>query len=1079
MKIHILAFWIVTMTTVPISMQASKHSKSSYLPSNTANRFSETAAGKDGYDQTQKKITGVVQDENGEVIIGATIKVVGTSQGVISDIDGKFQIEAPAKSVLEVSYVGYSTRKVSINNQTFLKIILKQDVQALDEVVVVAYGTKDKATVTGALSTMSSKELTKIPVASVTNLLAGSMPGVTSVQTTGQPGRDEASIYVRGGGSLTDAASKPLILVDGIERDFNSLDPNEIESVSVLKDASSTAVFGVRGANGVILVTTKRGVTEKPSISVSSSLSLQQPIALVQQTNSYDYARFFNLRQQLDGVTDPTMYFTKEQVEAYRTGSEPILYPSTDWGDYMFNDFMLQSKNNVNITGGTDLVKYFVSIGYLYQNGIIKQGLYTPYDNNYRFERYNYRANLDFTPTKTTTIKINIGGNVGKTQEPNSVNGESPWTYAQTWSQPFASPGLVNGVRTIVNRSMLPAALQGDPLRDGFYPFAGYGYKQETKMKLNMDLELIQKLDFITKGLSIGIKGAYDNRFNLTKNRTGGGVAYQQASYKTFLEDSSILPTDPFYDKTIVYTPLGSNIPLSYSEYNSADRNWYIEAKINYDRKFGDHNLSGLLLYNQSRDYYPMTATGKSADYVYIPRGYVGLVGRVTYDYLSKYLLDVNMGYNGSENFAPGKTRFGLFPSFSAGWVISAEKFMERQKVFDYLKLRVSWGRVGSDVGTSARFMYMPAVWSQNGTYSFGVYNTNGTPIYQMGSLGNDDITWETADKQNYGIDMRFLNGRLSVTADYFMEHRKDILITPNSTPSIIAMTLQNMNLGKVDNHGYELSLGWRDQIDDWSYHVKGNISYSKNKIVYMDEVPNEYSYMDQTGGSTGRQTGLYRFERLYQYSDFIDDGSGNLKLKPEFPQPYVTVTPGDAMYADLNKDGIVDSSDRETTGYSTRPEYMFDLNAGFEYKNFAFSMQWLGATHVDKMLDKAYRIPFTDSGRRGLLQYFVDDCWTPYNQSGTLPRPATASQSWNSENSTLWLRDASYLRLKSVSMSYTLRHSKLRNKLGINSLVFTLSGYNLLTFSPLDILDPETITSGGGVYPMVRLYNLGLTVNF
>lgn len=1021
------------------------------------------------------KITGKVIDTLNEGIPGANIAVKGNSTlGTIADANGNFTIDVPDReAILVVSFIGYATQEIVVGNKKNITVTLIEDTQNLEEVVVIAYGTKTKATITGALSTIDNKELIKSPVASVTNVLAGALPGVSSVQSTGQPGRDAASIYVRGCGSLNNGRAKPLILVDGIERDFSQIDPNEIESISVLKDASSTAVFGVRGANGVVLVTTRRGTTGKPSISVRTSLGLQQPISLVEQTGSYEFARFWNMKKEADGITDPKLYFTREQVEAYRTGSDPIMRPNVSWKDYMFNDVFLQSKNNVNISGGNDNIKYFVSVGYLYQNGLLKQFESLPYDNNYRYDRYNYRANIDANLTKTTTLKLNIGGILGKSQEPRAVEGiENTWVYATVWSIPFSGPGIINGKRTVVSDDFLPL---GEVVRDGLSTFYGFGYNQHYDTKLNFDVDLTQNLDFLTKGLNVSVKGAYDNTFKLNKYRAGNGMESQVVYYKSYLDDSTKPQTDPDYDKTVVFVPhpWQQDTPLSYSEDYGRDKNWYLEARVNYNRDFGDHKVSGMVLYNQSRNYYPET-------YTYIPRGYIGLVGRATYDYQTKYLLDLNIGYNGSENFAPGKTRFGVFPSVSAGWVMSAEKFMENQKIIDYLKWRVSWGKVGSDVG-SARFMYMPSIWQSSGEYSFGVNNPVMSPAFGLGTPGNTLVTWDTAQKQNYGIDLKVLDNRMSLNVDYFIEHRDGILITPRSVPGIIATSLPDLNIGKVDNQGYEIAIGWDDVIGkDFHYHVNANMSYARNKIIFQDEVPNEYDYMNTTGGPTGRQSGLFEYMRLYQYSDFIQNENGELSLKPELPQPYVKVYPGDAMYADLNNDNIVDGNDKMVTGYSDRPEYVFGLNGSFEWKGFNFSMQWTGATHVNKMMEIEYRIPFTNAGGRGLLSYFYEQCWTPEHQLGaTLPRAAETSESWNSESSTLWLRDASYVRLKSASLGYTFSNKPVLKKLGIKSLGLTLSGYNLLTFSPLDIIDPEGLTTNIGDYPLVKLYSFGLNVNF
>lgn len=1040
-------------------------------------------------DTPSRKITvrGTVRDAGGNVLIGVSVVEKGTTNETATDANGLYSIDVKsAEAILTFSYLSYKTVESAVSTRTQLDVTLEEDAARLDDVVIIGYGAQTKASITGALATVDTKELVKAPVASITNVLAGSVPGVATVQTSGQPGNDAATIYIRGVGSLNSNYAAPLVLVDGVEREFSQIDPNEIENFSILKDAASTAVFGVRGANGVILITTKRGQEGRPSISVSSITGVQQPLSYVQQTGSYEYARFWNIKQQNDGVTDKTQYFSREAIEAYRTGSDPIMYPNVRWKDKMFNSVFLQTKNNINISGGGQNVRYFVSLGYLYQNGVLKQTKYLDYDNNYSYNRYNYRANVDFDLTRTTALKIGIGGNVGKSQNPLTVADGNEWVYATIWAVPMSSPGFVNGKRTLIPDGFIPSTIE---LRDGYSTFFGYGYEQIYRTTLNCDAEIVQNFDFLTKGLSVSIKGAYDNRFNLTKSRTANGwrQEYQRAYYKSYLEDPTKPQTDPDYDKTIVYIPASEaapdyskDQPLNYSENDyGRDRNWYIEAKINYSRSFGvsgDHKVSAMFLYNQSRDYYPVAGGGT---FQYIPRSYVGYVGRVTYGYRNKYLVDVNIGYNGSENFAPGKTRYGAFPSASVGWVLSEEGFMRHQNAISYLKFRASWGRVGNDL-SGARFMYMPSVWSQNGSYSFGINNPNSLEAYGEGTLGNTDVTWETADKQNYGIDANFFSDRLSLNFDYFFEHRTGILLSPNSTPGIIAAGLPALNIGEVDNHGYEIALGWKETTRrGFNYYVNANVSFARNKILYMDEVKSQFAYQHQTGGPTGRYTGLYKFERLYQNSDFTVDSKGNMVLDSSLPQPYVAVAPGDAMYADLNGDGIVDSDDTMVTGYSTRPEYVFGLNAGFNWKGLNFSMQWTGATHVNKMMEIEYRIPYTNAGGRGLLQYFYDDCWTPEHQTGTLPRAAEKSEVWNSSASTLWLRNARYLRLKTLSVGYTFSNSKRLASVGIKKLGISLTGYNLLTFTPLDFIDPESLTNNNGAYPLVKVYSVGLNVTF
>ena len=1027
-------------------------------------------------------VKGTVRDVENEPIVGAFVQEKGTRNGVTTDLDGNWSIAVSSPdAVLLFSCLGFRDIEMPASSNAVANITMQEDMQRLDEVVVIGYGTQTKATITGSLSVVDTKELIKPPVSSITNVLAGSVPGVATVQTTGQPGEDAASIYIRGVGSLSSSASAPLVLVDGVERDFSQIDPNEIENFSILKDAASTAVFGVRGANGVILITTKRGQEGKPNISISTNTGLQQPSTMVSQVGSYEYARYWNMKMQNDGETDPRRYFTDYAIEAYRTGSDPLFYPNVNWKERVFNDVFVQTKNNINISGGGKVARYFVSMGYLYQNGVLKQVESLPYNNNYNYNRYNYRANLDFSLSPSTTMKFNIGGYVGKQQAPLSIKVDgTEWNSVTIWTVPLVSPGLIDGKRTRVPASSVPTGLELN--RDGYFTFFGRGYEQYYNTTLNIDVEINQRLDFITDGLSLTLKGAYDNAFNIHKKRESWADDYNEIYYASYYDDPTKPMTDPDYDRSIVMIPRGTADILRYSEENGRDRNWYLEGKINWDRAFGpkgQHKVSAMFLYNQSRDYYPKYSTGETSSYQYIPHSYVGFVGRATYNYKGKYLADLSIGYNGSENFAPGKTRYGAFPSGSIGWVISEEGFMKNQNFISYLKLRASLGKVGNDLGTT-RFMYMPTTWVSNGNYNFGETNPNSSEAYGEGVIGNDGVTWETAVKQNYGIDAEFLRHRLSLNFDWFFEHRTGILLKPNNTPAIIAYTLPSMNLGEVNNHGYEISLGWSDKTKSgFEYFATANVSFARNKIIFMDEVVSEFPWQNQTGGSVGRYTGLYKFVRLYQYSDFTEGPDGTLVLNPELPQPSSPVYPGDAMYEDVSGDGIVNSDDTMVTGYSTIPEYVFGLNAGFNFKGFNFSMQWTGATNVNKLMDEEYRIPFTNAGGRGLLDYFYEDGWTVENQDGTLPRASEKSETWNSQPSTLWLRDASYLRLKTVTLGYTFPGKGWLKAIGVKSLNVSFSGYNLLTFTGLDFIDPESLTDRNGAYPLVKIYSLGLNLTF
>ena len=1021
-------------------------------------------------------VKGRVLDNQSLPVIGAGVTIKGTTTGVATGIDGDFSLTVPNEdAVLVAASLGYVSKEVKVGKQRDLVIILDEDSESLEATVVVAYGTQKKATVTGALTTIDSKALVKAPVADVTNVLAGQMPGVSTVQESGQPGEDYAKIYIRGVSSLNEGTSSPLILVDGVERPLNTVDPNEIENLSILKDAASTAVFGVRGANGVIIVTTKRGDAGKPKITASTITGVQMPMAYVTQCSSYDFARYYNVRSWNDGLTD--RLFTKEAIEAYRTGSDPLMFPNMQWHELMFRKAFMQTKNNINISGGSDKVRYFVSMGYMYQDGLLKQIPGLSYDNNYAYSRYNYRANLDFKLTETTDMKLNISGVIGDKQEPIYKDHNNVWMLTLLWAHPTSSPGIVNDMPfTVVSSHAIP----GISMWNGYEYYYNTGYTNKYKTTLGLDLNLTQRLDFITEGLSVGFKGSYDTTMQITKKHSGGSGLKQTIEYQGWLDGLDDM-SDPAFDKTIVYRISGSVTPLSYSESHDDDKSWYMEARMDYNRKFaGKHAVSGLLLYNQSRDYYP-------SSYEWLPRGYVGWVARATYGYMDKYLVDVSAGYNGSENFYPGKTRYGFFPSMSLGWVVSEEPWMKKVAWVDYLKLRGSIGKVGNDIGDSNRFMYMDATWSEDGSYYFGIGNTSGVPRYSLSTPGNKEVTWETALKSNIGIDLEFFKNRLRFSGDLFYEERSGILVSPTSLPAIIASSLPSMNLGQVNNRGYEVELGWKDHVGDFTYDLNANVTFARNKIISMDEVEPAEEYQRRTGGSTHRHM-LYQFVRLYQKTDFYTDADGVQRLNPELPQPVSTVYPGDCMYEDLNNDHTIDGLDKKVDGYPDRPEYVFGSNWKFGWKGFNLQLNWIAATNVSREMNADYRIPFTNSANgRGLLQYFADNCWidndnpwAPGREDGTLPRFTNTNSEWNSYDSTLWTVDSSYLRLKSASFGYTFSRNKFFDKLGIRSMGIMFTGYNLLTFTKMKIQDPETNSDDSdGTYPLVKTFNLALNVNF
>ena len=1036
----------------------------------------------------------VVDDRTSEPLVGATVKVKGSTIGTITDIDGNFALDIPdniSPIVFEVSYMGYASKEAAPAKTTGFTIRLAEDSQTLEEVQIIAYGKQSKMSVTAAISSIDTKELLKSPSGSVANALSGAVTGLSSIQPSGQPGAENPSIYIRGTGSLSDELSKPLILVDGVERSFFQMDSHEIESITVLKDAASTAVFGVRGANGVVLVTTRRGVSGKPVISLNSSFGLTQALRNLKGVDSYTYATLYNEAQLSDNpsLTESQLGFSPFVMDMFRTNEDPIMFPNVDWNDYLFKNLAWQTQHNLTLSGGGERFRYFVSLGYLLQDGMLKQ-LGESYDPNYQYKRFNYRSNVDIDITKSTLLKVNIGGHVGAKREPRT---DELWRKV-LWSTPFSSPGIVDGklISNIYSNRYISIGERSCPL-DYYY---NYGYNVDTDNVLNLDLALEQKLDFITPGLSMNIKGAYNTNYNVKASRTPSGAdSMCTPIYLGSIETPGMDFWDPRFDRTIVYQTdgvSGLHEQMSYGEEVGRGRNWYGEFSLNYSRSFGDHDVSALFLYNQSKKYYPETKIDGKVFYMDIPTAYVGYVGRMTYAYKKRYMVDLNAGYNGSENFAPDK-RFGFFPAVSAGWILSEEKFMKKQKVIDFLKLRASYGIVGNDKMENARFLYMAGAWSGyntvakgQGSWQFGKDGGTGLlPDAKENTMGNPDVTWEKVAKQNYGIDLKMFDSRLSLTADVFFEKRKDILSTRNTLPAITDINLPKINLGKVNNHGYELSLGWNDRAGKVDYWLKANVSYAKNKIIYMDEVvPNE-PYMAETGRSTGLTYG-YIFDRFLQKDDF--DADGNLKKDENgrqiLPQMALgTPRPGDALFKDLNGDGVINGDDKTRFGYAERPDYVFGFLGGLKWKNFEFSMQWTAAMNASRILDGEYRNAFGSTNSRMLLKFLADGRWTEENPNSRFPRLTFMNKSHYLQTSDLWLMNGSYLRLKTAEISYTLPQKDFLKKVGIESVRFYCNGYNLLTlFSDLnDIdIDPEGVTDGGNNnYPNIRIYNFGVNISF
>lgn len=1008
----------------------------------TAATFAQTAT-----------VSGVVKDDTGEPVIGAGVLVKGTTLGTITDIDGHFSFRADdLNGVLVVSFVGMETQEIPMKGKGTFDIVLKSSNTLLEEVQVVAYGAQKKVTLTGSISSVNTDELLKVPTASIGNMLSGVLSGVSSIQSSGQPGGDDPDVFIRGISTLNTMNAKPLYLVDGVERSFFQIDPNEVENITILKDASSTAVFGVRGANGVIIVTTKRGKEGKAKINASFSYGIQTPTRMPEFVNSYDYATFLNEAYTNDGK-DPK--FTPEAVEAFRTHSNPIIYPDTDWMELLFKSSAPQTQGNVNISGGTERVRYFISMGMLDQKGFFKNHD-TRYDANFNFNRYNYRANLDIDFTKTTLVAINMGGRVEKRNFPRSGDDINQLFRRIYWATPFSGPGIVDGKWIKGNSQYLPVGLS-----DGLGNIYGRGYGSKTTNVVNLDLALTQKLDFVTKGLQFKIKVAYNSGYDHTKERATSIESYQPWYRKdvTWMEHPA--GSDP---NEVVYIQDGEAGLISYAESFGKSRDWYAEASFDWKRDFDLHHLSALALYNQSKTYYP------DSDYPGIPRGYVGLVGRVTYDYDNKYLIEGNVGYNGSENFAPGN-RYGFFPAVSGGWVLTQEEFLKDNPVVNFLKIRASYGIVGNDryhpygTGFMDRFLYLPNSYFIGSGYQFGT-GTSWSPGAYEKSFGNSGLSWEKSAKQNYGIDFSLFNQKLSGSIDYFYEKRTDILAKASTDPIIHAMSLPVLNLGIVSNKGVELNLKWNHKINSFRYWTNLNVSYAKNKIVYQDEVPSEYTYILKTGHPVGQPFGLKVRGFYYEGMEDVADHSYVLKE-------------GDVVYEDLNHDGKIDDNDKTAIGYPSYPLLNAGLTLGFEYKGFDFSMLWVGATKTSRVLEETFRKPLGETYDRSLMSHQFTDRWTPETAAtAKLPRATIDGVKNNYRDSELWVKDASYLRLKNIEIGYNFR-LPFMPKIGMEKMRVFMTGYNLLTFDKLKISDPESMSSGVPQYPVMRVINFGLNVSF
>ena len=994
-------------------------------------------------------IEGSVADKSGEPLVGVTMLVKGTSIGTTTDAKGYYRLDVPAGSTLSATYIGYIGYEVRIGRAGVYDITLTEDTKSIDEVIVVGYGSVTRKAMSGAVSTLKTDEIMKAPVGNVSGALAGRVPGLMTKQSGGQPGDDNTSLRIRGLGTY--GSGGVLVLVDGVERPYTQLDPEEIESFTVLKDAASTAVYGIRGGDGVLLVTTKRGKLGEPKVSFTANFALQSPTRMPQSVNSYDYARLYNEGFLNDNPGGESPY-TEEVIQKYRDHSDPLFYPDADWVKLATRKFSQQQKYNVNVSGGTKFARYFVSLGFLNQGGMQKEmNKQYDYSNRDDYRRLNVRSNIDMSVTKSTTVSLTIGVASGhKQRTPGDASVNSLFRYLCT-TPPNVTPGIWDG-----KYIMLESAItKRNPLHS-----MTLGIKDIYENRLDATLEVKQNLDFITKGLKFKAMGAFDNGYAQTTERT----KTEQLFYPKYIEDGDAQRL-VFYSET---DPGQLSSPSN--TFSARMKRYYGNFSLSYEASFGKHNVAALALFSLSKKYYNVGAPA------YVPSGYIEYVGRVSYNYDHKYLVEFNLGVNGSEQF-PANQRFGWFPAVSAGWVISNEKFFKdaiSSKWISYLKLRASYGEVGNDKNGNERFLYLPASYTSVGNDYRNSFALGESPVVQTSvkedKPGTPNVTWERARKQNYAIDLKMFRDKFFLTVEYFIDKRSGILWGLNTLPDITGMQSGTYNIGRARNHGVEFEAGWSQSVGDWSYFVRGNYSFARNKILYQDEAKDfDNPNLWKTGRRIGEIFG-YVQEGFFKSQEEID----------AWPSQFgVELKPGDVKYRDVNGDGVVDTKDQVPIGHPNFPEISYGLSGGFSYKNFDLSFLFQGAANFSLTLAGGFQKPFDSLGT--IFEHQQKWRWTPENADrAKYPRLSVShATAQNYYNSTIWVKDASYLRLKNVEIGYEFP-KRLISKLRLSSLRVYLSGQNLFTVDRLDgIIDPENKTGEMINYPQQRVFNIGVNLKF
>lgn len=991
-----------------------------------------------------QQITGKVVDEKALPLFGVTVSSKDGNTVTTTQKDGSYVIALPdGNNLLVFSYVGYTQQEVPINHLKEINITLKANVAGLEDVVVVGYGQQKKVSLIGAISTVKAEEL-KQPVANMTNLVAGRIAGVVGVQRSGQPGYDNADIYIRGISTFSN--SKPLVLVDGVERDFGNVDPEDIASFSILKDASATAVYGVRGANGVIIIQTKQGKSSKPLINAQYDQGITQFTRIPEFADGPTYMRMANEANRNSNPNDPLPKYTEERIAQTINGEDPDLYPNVDWFDVLFKKHGQNRRARLNASGGSDKAQYYLSIGYYDENGLYKTDDLANYNSAIKFTRYNFTANLGLKVTKSTKIDFGASGWISNGNFPGSSVGD-------IWNAAYLLPPIL--IPPVYSNGLFAQIRTGD-IFNPYNRLTQSGYVTEFRSQLWSNIRVTQDLGAILKGLSATAMFSFDNYNSHTISRTKSVDGYlargRDSTGKLLLDQTSI----------------GTSF-LGYSRSNGGTRQYYSEAALNYNNSFGKSNVSGLLLFNASD-----RQDAFAGDFINsIPYRYLGIAGRATYGWDGKYLAEVNFGYNGSETFAP-KKRFGFFPSYGVGWLLSEEQFFEPvTKVLSFVKLRYSYGLVGNSSIGGRRFAYISTVGGgSGGSYSYG---RNGTDrSFNSLDIGDYavDVTWEKATKQNLGIELKTWNNALSLIVDVFREDRKAIFRQRGDVPNYVGvLALPWANLGEIHNRGIDGTLDFTKQVGrDWTIAVRGNFTWTRAKVIDDANAPWPYPWQQRIGRKFGQRFG---------YIDlglFKDD-------KDVANSPYQTGVnkAGDIKYKDLNGDGKIDSYDAGPIGYGSFPEIVYGFGPTITYKGFSVAGWFKGISNVDISLNGDGLQPFSQGGERGNLLKQITDRWTPdnLNPRPLYPRLTYGNDNMNYANSTWWVKNGAFLRLQTLQVSYDFARSKWLKYVGMSNLSIYFIGYNLWTASKFDMWDVELGDGKGATYPLIKTYNFGIKCSF